>query len=99
MQWQHRMVKPRVIGHGGIPYCPATIGDKGAGIKVTWTETEHYAVGKGDPKTGLNGFGTLTFPVAGGDIIEKYYDDSNNLRYTCGTAAKLPIAKQAPQPT
>jgi len=82
MQWQHRMVKPRVIGHGGIPYVPSTIGDKGAGIKVRWTETTHYAPDKGDPTTALNGFGTLTFPIAGGNIVEKYYDDSNNLRYT-----------------
>jgi len=98
MQWQFRMVQPRVIGHGGIPYVPSTIGDKGAGVKVIWTETEHYAVGKGDPTTGLNGFATLTFPLAGDEIIENYYDDSGNLRYTTGTMAKLPIIKDAPGP-
>lgn len=98
IQWQFRMVKPRVIGHGGIPYVPSTIGDKGNGVKVTWTETEHYPIGKGDPTTGLNGFATLTFPLAGGDIVENYYDDSGNLRYACGVSAKLPIAKDAPGP-
>jgi hypothetical protein len=98
MQWQFKLVKPRVIGHGGIPYVPSTIGDKGNGVKVTWTETEHYAIGKGDPTCGLNGFGTLTFPLAGGDIVENYYDDSGRLRYTCGVAAKIAIGKQAPQP-
>jgi hypothetical protein len=103
MHWQFRMVQPRVIGHGGIPYVPSTIGDKGNGVKVTWTETQTYAVGKGDPKTGLNGFAMLTFPLAGGDIIENYYDDSDQLRYSVGTAAsaKLPISTpaQGPQPT
>jgi predicted phosphodiesterase len=98
MQWQFKMVKPRVIGHGGIPYVPSKNGDKGNGVKVTWTETEHYAVGKGDPTCGLNGFGMLTFPLAGGDIVENYYDDSNRLRYTCGVAAKIAIGKQ-PQAT
>jgi len=100
MQWQFRLVKPRVIGHGGIPYVPSKIGDKGNGVKVTWTETQTYAVGKGDPKTGLNGYGMLTFPLAGGDIVENYYDDSGQLRYSTGVAAtaKLPITTPPPGP-
>ena len=98
MQWQHKMVKPRCIGHGGVPYVPSELGDKGAGIKVTWTEMEHYAIGKGDPACGLNGFAMLTLPLAGGDIVENYYDDSDRLRYTCGVAAKISITKDAPGP-
>lgn len=82
IQWQNTTVQPRVIGHGGIPYPPSTLGDKGGGVNVLWTETERYAVGKGDPTCALNGFAVLTFPIAGGTIVEQYYDDSNNLRYT-----------------
>ena len=69
-------------------------------MKVTWTETEHYTVGKGDPATGLNGYGILTFPLTGGEIVENYYDDSGRLRYSCGVAAtvKLPITAPAPGP-
>jgi hypothetical protein len=101
MLWNHKNVAARCIGHGGIPYPPATLGDKGQGVIARWTETTCYAVGKGDPKCALNGFAMYTFPISGADIVEQYFDDSNNLRYTVTSPfATIPIAaKSAPAGT
>jgi hypothetical protein len=72
----------RCIGHGGIPYPPQSLGDKGSGVYVEWTETETYALGKGDPRCALNGFAFVRLPATGERLMEAWYDDANRLRYS-----------------
>jgi hypothetical protein len=76
--WNGANVKGRCIGHGGIPYGVTPGGDKGDGVIVRWTETGTYP---NEPRQALNGFGVITLPIAGGELIEKYYDDTGRLRY------------------
>jgi hypothetical protein len=77
--WNGAKVKGRCIGHGGIPYGVTPGGDKGGGVIVRWTETGTYP---NEPQQALNGFGVITLPIAGGELIEKYYDDAGRLRYS-----------------
>jgi len=76
--WNGATVNGRCIGHGGIPYGVTPAGDKGDGVVVRWTETKTYP---NEPKQALNGFGVITLPIAGGPLVETYYDDAGHQRY------------------